>query len=304
MLVKIEAAHARHPHSRFEALMSIPIDPRYGVHRMVLGNDSASIVAAIQGVGNVTTRPTARSDQDLLALIKAIRVTFPVVCRLMDDRAEYGAIHEYVRNTAGVAGVLLDCGESFSHCLEQFPAADDLPFLPDLARFEWVLERARRAPEPANRAALSSIHDGDVLDVTFALHPSLLLLETTWPIDDIWEAARHTDGPMPAIAASPQMTRLLIFRAGSAAVSTRLGAAQMSFLQAIGDGTSLPGAIEIAFRVDDWFDPLIMLRDLFDKGLVVGIVPANPRRTPARPHQASKPCDVGIITKRADAGYF
>jgi hypothetical protein len=278
MLARIKAAHARHPHSRFGASMSIPIDPRYGIRRMVLGNDSASIVAAIQGVGTVPGRhPTTRSDQDLLALIKAIRATFPVVCRLMDDRADYDAIHEYVRNKAGVAGVLLDCGESFAHCLEQFPAADDLPFLSDLARFEWVLERATRAPEPANRAALSNIRDGDVLDVTFALHPSLLLLETTWPIDDIWEAARSTLGPMPAIAASPQMTRLLVFRSGPTAASTRLGAAQMSFLQAIGDRTSLPGAIEIALRVDDWFDPLIMLRDLFDKGLVVGIVPANPR---------------------------
>lgn len=71
-------------------------------------------------------------------------MTFPVVCRLVDDRADCDAIHEYVRDNAAIAGALLDCGESFSRCLEQFSAADGLPFLPDLARFEWELERARK----------------------------------------------------------------------------------------------------------------------------------------------------------------
>src|SRR5205807_3480169 len=87
-------------------------------------------IAAIAGVGTERVLPVIRSDHDLMSLIKAIRMSFPVVCRLMNDRSDCDAIHEYVRDNAAIAGALLDCGESFPRCLEQFPAADIAPFCP------------------------------------------------------------------------------------------------------------------------------------------------------------------------------
>jgi hypothetical protein len=76
-----------------------------------------------------------------MSLIKAIWASLPALCRLMNDRSDCNAHHEYVRDHAAMTGELLDCGESFPRRLERFPAAGDLPFLPDLARFEWSRER-------------------------------------------------------------------------------------------------------------------------------------------------------------------
>jgi hypothetical protein len=259
--------------------MSLPIDERHGIRRIVLGNDAASIIAAVTGIAAaMASHPAAHSDRDLLALIKAIRATFPVVCRLMAGRAECDAIHEYVRDHAAAAGVLLDCGESLSRCLKQFPVADDLPFLSDLAQFEWARARALRAPAlTVDQMVPSGIGHGDILDLSFALHPSLSLIESPWPVDEIWKAGQLADGPCPAITASAQMTRLLVFRSGQTAASIRLARAPMSFMQAIGCGGSLRSAIEVALRADGEFDVFTILRSLLDRGLVIDLVPAKPR---------------------------
>jgi hypothetical protein len=241
---------------------------------MVLGDDIASIVAAITGTGAKTASDrAARSDQDLLSLIKAIGATFPVVCRLMAAQDECDGIHEYVRDHAAAAGALLDCNESFAECLRQFPVADDLPFLPDLAQFEWARERALAASAvTVGRIVPIDIDHDDALDLALTLDHSLSLVESPWPVDEIWDADHLADGPRPVVAASAQMTRLLVFRSDPTVTSVRLGEAPMAFVRAIGGGASLRSAIEIALRVDEQFDAIITLRSLLDRGLVTGLM--------------------------------
>jgi hypothetical protein len=201
---------------------------------MVIGDELASIVAAITATGAKTASDrAARSDQDLLSLIKAIGATFPVVCRLMAAQDECDGIHEYVRDHAAAAGALLDCNESFAECLRQFPVADDLPFLPDLAQFEWARERALAAPAvTVGRIVPTDIEHDDALDLTLALDHSLSLVESPWPVDEIWEADHLGGGSRPVVAT--QMTRLLVFRSDLTVTSVRLGEAPMAFVGAIG----------------------------------------------------------------------
>jgi hypothetical protein len=248
------------------------------IRRLVLGNDNASIIAAIAGVGTERVLPVIRSDHDLMSLIKAIRMSFPVVCRLMNDRSDCDAIHEYVRDNAAIAGALLDCGESFPRCLEQFPAADSAPFLPDLARLEWARERALGMPQLAfDRLTSNDIWGGHILDASVAFHPSFSLIETMWPIDDLWEAGQTAGSPWPAIPALTRMIGILVFRHDATVVSMRLVGAYTPFLRALSCGGSVRNAASIARRVDDRFDPLIVLGDLVERGLAMKIIPPRPR---------------------------
>jgi len=196
----------------------------------------------------------------------------------MNGRSDCDAIHEYVRDNAALAGALLDCGESFPRCLEQFPAVDALPYLPDLARFEWAREVALGAPQLAiDRSAPRNIGEADTLDACVAFHPSLSFIETMWPIDDIWEAGRTAGGRLPAISATTRTIRVLVFRRGATAGSMRLTHARMSFMQALRCGNSVRDAAALALRADDRFDPLIILGDLFKRGLIVELIPAGQR---------------------------
>src|SRR5258708_2603162 len=59
--------------------------------------------------------------------------------------------------------------------------------------------------------------------------------------------------------------------------SMRLTHARMSFMQARGCGNSVRAAAALGLRADDRFDPLIILGDLFKRGVIVELIPAGQR---------------------------
>lgn len=85
-------------------------------------------------------------------------------------------------------------GAGFGDWLTRLPTTQALPWLGELARFEWLLERASLlAPEarrwPAERLAALAPSQWDRL----VLHPAcdLLLLESQHPVLALWQMALH-----------------------------------------------------------------------------------------------------------------
>ena len=93
--------------------------------------------------------------------------------------------------------------------------AQRLPFLPDLARLEWLVCQAFHAfehppLEPSRLAALPP-DAWDRLRLTF--QPSVGVVASAWPVRDIWAARREPRGTVNLeIAGRPQ--RVLVFRRG------------------------------------------------------------------------------------------
>lgn len=120
----------------------------------------------------------------------ALADTFPVVARLVGDGFFGEAARRYALAYPSRSGDLHAFGADFAAFLGAYPYARDLPYLRDVARLEWSWHEAFHAAdaEPIDLAALARIPEDRHGDIRFALHPTVRLVDSEFPILAIWEA--------------------------------------------------------------------------------------------------------------------
>jgi hypothetical protein len=235
----------------------------------ISGRQEPELLALIESDG---IEPEARlqiyRNHATLTLTEALKASFPVVCRLVDERFFAYAAHEYIGETFPSQPWLAEYGESFPDFLASFPACRDLVYLADVARLEWAINLALHADEakPLDRSALTSA------DIVLALHPSLQLVVSRWPIERIWRANQTDGDPETPINLDAGGVRLLVYRHGDRVIVSGIDESTFAFLDAIARGEPLAKAVQTAIFVAPVFDPTATLRLLFEEGLI-----AHPR---------------------------
>jgi hypothetical protein len=130
------------------------------LRRAVLRGDTPEIVTAILGDGlDPAARVGIYRNHAFATLGDALRGTFPVVCRLVDKRFFAYATHEYLREHPPHSRCLVEYSADFADFLAQFAPCEQLPYLADIARFEWALNIAPqcgRRPRCRRRGSLRS----------------------------------------------------------------------------------------------------------------------------------------------------
>src|SRR5262249_35742811 len=158
------------------------------LRQAVLGGDTAEIAAAIGGDG---LGPAARvgiyRNHFFATLSASLQGTFPVVCRLVDERFFAYAAHEYLRAHPPHSRCLTEYGADFADFLGGFEPCKCLPYLADVARFEWALNIAASVREaaPLPPQALAEAPTNEAAYVALRLQPSLSYVISPWPIDAI-----------------------------------------------------------------------------------------------------------------------
>jgi hypothetical protein len=240
------------------------------LRRAVLGGDTAEIVAAIQGDG---LDPAARlgiyRNHAFATLGDALRGTFPVVCRLVDKRFFAYASHEYLREHPPHSRCLVEYGADFADFLARFTPCENLPYLADVARFEWALNIAATVREATalQLEALVAVPAQQAAYVALRLQPSLSYFASPWPIDTIWQANKEDE--VPTIDLTSGGASLEIRRAGEAVVWRRLDPGTFAFRTALADGLILAAAMAVATLRDPAFDLTAALRHVFADRLAV-----------------------------------
>ena len=261
--------------------MSMLLELQMRLRRAVLGGDTAEIVAAIQGDG---LDPAARlgiyRNHAFATLGDALRGTFPVVSRLVDKRFFAYASHEYLREHPPHSRCLVEYGADFADFLAGFKPCTDLPYLADVARFEWALNIAATVREatPLQAEALAAVPAEKAAYVALRLQPSLTYFASPWPIDTIWQADK--EDMVPSVDLASGGTSLEIRRAGEAVVWRRLDPGTFAFRTALADGLVLAAAMAAATLRDPSFDLTTALRHVFAEGLAIAFVISPQQETP------------------------
>ncbi|MDQ6620269.1 MAG: DNA-binding domain-containing protein [Pseudomonadota bacterium] len=125
----------------------------------------------------------------------ALRMTYPVIDRLVGDDCFNGTVEVFIRAHPPASGYLNDYGAEFPAFLEHFVPVQGLPYLADVARFEWALSVAANAPDVGalEPAALAAIDPEQHALLGFEPHPSLSLLALSYPADQIADAVLSGD---------------------------------------------------------------------------------------------------------------
>lgn len=248
-------------------------DLQCGVGRGVLGRDEDSIVSAIMGDGlDPAARLNIYRNHYNTSLREALKATFPVVCRLVDERFFGYAASEYIKSSPPRQVCLFEYGESFPDFLAAFPACANLSYLGDVARLEWLINSALHAPAeaPVDVAELGHLDASDYPRLIFTLQPALRLIDSLFPIDRIWHLNKPGAVEEGSVDLGAGGCRLEIRQLGEDVVFRPLESGEFALRAALARGRTLEAAVDAALAQDPLFDAAPALRRLFGEGLVTG----------------------------------
>ena len=241
--------------------------------RAMFGPDEPELLEAIAGDGLL---PAARLQiyrhHVLTSLTDVLQATFPVVCRLVDERFFRYAADAYMRQYPPEAPCLFEYGAYFPAFLAAFPACRHLEYLADVARLEWALNTALHAEVrvPLDPAELGGLAPHNVAQLTFQFDPSVTLLDSPWPIDQIWRVNQTDDGVYAPMDLNAGEVSLEIRRWEDDVGFRRLDHASYTFRTTLAAGHSLAMAAEAAMAASQEFDCVAALHELLTDGVISG----------------------------------
>lgn len=175
----------------------------------------------------------------------ALAGAYPIVRKIVGEAFFEVLAREYARAHASVSGDLNEYGARLADFVAKYPDTLDLPYLPDVARVEWLAHRAYYA---ADRPAF----DASQIDA-LRLAPGCALLESPWPLARIWQVHQDDYPGEVAVDLNGGAQRILVHRPRWCAEVHALEAGDYLFLKSLDAG--LGSALQAAVAADPAFDP-------------------------------------------------
>ena len=244
------------------------------VRRALLGRGDEAAAAAVAEDGLAAeARLGIYRHHVFTTLTAALAATFPVVCRLVDERFFGFAADRYIREEPPSSPCLFEYGATFAAFLGGFPPSRGLPYLADVARLEWAMNRALHAPDHAPleadllRARAAEMTGAEV----FTLDPSLSLVASPWPVDRIWRVNQPGADDDATVDLSAGGVALEVRRLGDAVAFRGLDGGVFAFREALVEGRRVSEAVGRALAADEGFDLPGALGAILQEGLLIGI---------------------------------
>lgn len=188
-------------------------------------------------------------------LVSALLATYPVVAKIVGLPFFREMARRYVNAHPSASGDLNEYGERFAEFIAGYEPAAELPYLPDVARLEWLVQSvlyAADAPAP-DLSVLADVPQSRWGELRFTLNPATARIDSRWPLDAIWRVNQDGyDGDMTVDFS--QSSRLLVLRREGRVFVESLADGEAAFWNALAAGTHLAGASDAAAAVDAAFD--------------------------------------------------
>lgn len=207
-------------------------------------------------------------------LTRALARRFPVIERLVGAEFFAATARIFLAAHPPSDPRLFLWGDAFPGFLQSFRPLRDLPYLPDVARLEWLRGQAYHAPDipPASSRALLEAAT-DPARFCLVLHPSVHLLSSPFAIATIWQANQPGAAPGgPPLVADRAETALILRDSADRVPVAALAAAEAAFLASLQRGETLLAA---ALAAED-ADPAPLLARLTATGTITAIVERTP----------------------------
>jgi hypothetical protein len=205
--------------------------------------------------------PAARFDiyrHSVLANLRdALRAVFPVVLRLTGQSFFDQAAARFARSIPSHSGDLHRYGGEFPEFLADYAPAQELSYLPDVARLEWHWHTAFHAADtrPFDIASLTGVAPSEYSRLCFDFQPACQLLGSDYPVLRIWDTNRRLDAPLEDISLAEGADSLMVYRRGFDVEIARLSDAEFVLAKALQAREAFGTAIERTLGIAADFDP-------------------------------------------------
>lgn len=180
----------------------------------------------------------------------ALRDTYPVVHRLVGDDYFSQVARAYLRAHPSRSGDLHAFGAEFGAFLATLDSAADLPYLPDVARLEWLAHQAFHAADaqPLTLDVLAGLPSDAYGNL--CLLPSARLMHSAFPVHRIWQVNQESWAGDTVVRLEEGGVRLAVSRAGLEIVLLPLEAEADELGRALFEHGSLDAASETMADAD------------------------------------------------------
>jgi len=210
---------------------------------------------------------------------RALAAMFPCVAALMGEAGFALLARAYRLAHPPARGDLAWLGEGLAGFIAADPQLADVPYLADMARLEWRLDRAEHAADANPRPeSLQLLGETDPQALRLQLAPGAALWRSPWPVVTIraahgLQAAGAVDPFAAARTALAQGEgeRVFVWRQGFKPCVTALGEPEACFVEALLQPCTLGQALDRA-GPDFQFEPWLL--QALSQGVLLGATPA------------------------------
>lgn len=200
--------------------------------------------------------------------IDALQANYPTVARLVGDEWFRAAASIFARANLPSHPMLLDYGKGFERFLAGFEPAQDLPYLPGVARLDrfWTEAHMARDEASVDSRELAALDDEHLLRLR--LRP---IASARWcwfdaqPAFTIWQRNR-SPGAVDEAEIDWHGEGALVVRTNGAVQWLGLDAASHAFVVACAEGGTLADAASAALAIDPDVDPAALVGPLLVAG--------------------------------------
>ncbi|WP_246318807.1 DNA-binding domain-containing protein [Peteryoungia desertarenae] len=222
--------------------------------------------------GAVERRFAVYRNNAAVSLVDALASIFPTVQNLVGEEFFRAMAHLYVRAHPPRSPLIFTYGEDFAGFIEQFPPAEPIPFLADVARLErlWLDSFHSADTPPLDPACLSSVPPERLEDQCFQPHPAARLLSTAHAAASITIRDRAGESLSDINPMLPEAA--LITRPACDVAINRLSPGGHTFFHALMAGRPLGEACGEAIKVEAESDISALLTLALTSGAFADLV--------------------------------
>jgi len=207
----------------------------------------------------------------------ALADTYPVIRKLLGADFFQAMALRYIAQQPSRYGDIHLYGKNFADFLSQFEPVRELIYLPDVARLEWRVHQAFHAADApvVKLSQLAALSEVQLAEHIIQLHPSLQLMQSDFPVQDIWQVNQDGFEQDTAINLENGNVNMLVFRQALDIVLLPLALTDYQFIQRLQKSKNITTACEQTLQVDSEFNMALVLHRLFEQQLVSTITPMS-----------------------------
>lgn len=208
-------------------------------------------------------------------LIAALEATYPVLVAIVGTPFFRQTARAFIQVQPSLSGDLNDYGAPLADFLESDGAAGELPYLPDVARLEWLVQQVFYAADddPPDLSSLAEVAPADYGRLCFKMAGAHARLASRWPLGRIWQVNQPDFAPQQPDAMAVDFNcaeQVLVWRQQGWVRVEVLTPGAAALFDALAAGLPLADATDAALRQAPDFDPSASLAQWAGKGLLLG----------------------------------
>ena len=196
---------------------------------------------------NLETRLHVYRNSVLEKLTGVLALTYPTVQELVGEEFFFQVARLYVRQNPPAQGCVNLYGETFPEFLASLKETKTLPYLHDVARYDWLFNAAYYADDDSalDPLELQNLNANDFPNLKLSLRISAHLIESGYPLTRIREfCGNDNKAPDETLNLDSTTQRLLVFRPDLKVKVVEMNELEFKLLKALRDRRTISEALE------------------------------------------------------------